>query len=72
MRLVECGWRDQVRLHCRRLIEENGRLRSVDELIELVTPLARSAIRDSIKRELLHELETILRATDKIARKKSV
>lgn len=72
MRLVESGWRDQVRLHCRRLIEENGRLRSVDELNELVTPLARSAVPDTVKRELLHELETILSATDRMSRKKPV
>lgn len=70
-RLVDCGWRDQVRLACRKAITENGehRVPTVDELISAVTPKARSMVNDSVKRELLHELEVILMKVDKAALK---
>ncbi|ENN76212.1 enhancer of yellow 2 transcription factor [Dendroctonus ponderosae] len=61
-RLVESGWRDQVRLACRQLLTESGssNISSVDELISTVTPKARSMVPDAVKRELLHEIEMIL------------
>lgn len=70
VRLVECGWRDQVRLACRKLSEENDGFNNFDELIALVTPTARALVPDSVKRELLHELELILSNIDKLPSKK--
>ncbi|KAJ8930194.1 hypothetical protein NQ314_017034 [Rhamnusium bicolor] len=66
-RLIESGWRDQVRLACRKAILENGdkHIPTVDELISQITPKARSMVPDAVKRELLHELELILINVDK-------
>lgn len=64
---MDCGWRDQVRLACRKAIQESKdrHVPTVDELISVVTPKARSLVPDSVKRELLHELEKILVNVDK-------
>ncbi|CAH0558214.1 unnamed protein product [Brassicogethes aeneus] len=73
-RLVECGWRDQVRLACRKAIVENGNdqhVPTVDELISTVTPKARALVPDAVKKELLHELELILVNVDKSGYSKS-
>lgn len=61
-RLVESGWRDQVKLACRKLLTDNNNANvpTVDELIGLVTPKARSLVPDAVKRELLHEIELIM------------
>ncbi|XP_028130526.1 enhancer of yellow 2 transcription factor [Diabrotica virgifera virgifera] len=66
-RLIESGWRDQVKLACRKAILENGEKHppTVDELITQITPKARSMVPDAVKRELLHELELILVNVDK-------
>lgn len=63
VRLMECGWRDQVRLECRKILNENSAedtMVSVNDLVKLVTPQARSLVPDSVKRELLRELESSL------------
>lgn len=63
VRLMECGWRDQVRLHCRKILHENSNdqgIMTVNELAKLVTPQARQLVPDSVKRELLRELEMSL------------
>ncbi|KAL1490492.1 hypothetical protein ABEB36_013177 [Hypothenemus hampei] len=72
-RLVESGWRDQVRLACRRAIAENGNsnIPTVDELISTVTPKARTLVPDAVKRELLHEIELILSNLEKTGYAKS-
>ncbi|XP_060516917.1 enhancer of yellow 2 transcription factor-like [Cylas formicarius] len=67
-RLVESGWRDQVRLACRKAIVDCGdkHVPTVDELIASVTPKARALVPDAVKRELLHELEIILTNVEKV------
>ncbi|CAG9853707.1 unnamed protein product [Phyllotreta striolata] len=72
-RLIESGWRDQVKLACRKAILENGdkHVPTVDELITQITPKARSMVPDAVKRELLHELELILVNVDKIGYSKA-
>lgn len=63
VRLMECGWRDQVRLECRKILNENSAedtIVSVNDLVKLVTPPARALVPDSVKRELLRELEMSL------------
>ncbi|CAH1104738.1 unnamed protein product [Psylliodes chrysocephalus] len=66
-RLIESGWRDQVKLACRKAILESGdkHVPTADELIAQITPKARSMVPDAVKRELLHELEIILINLDK-------
>lgn len=68
-RLVDSGWRDQVRLTCREALVEhtNHRIPTLEELVSIVTPKARSMVPDSVKRELLHELELISVNIDKAA-----
>lgn len=65
-RLVDCGWRDQVRLACRKQILEHhdDKVPTIDELITKITPKARSMVPDSVKKELLHDLEIILVGND--------
>lgn len=65
-RLMESGWRDQVRLACRKLLsnQDNPNI-TVDELIHMVTPKARSLVPDAVKRELLHEIELIMSNIEK-------
>ncbi|CAG9825087.1 unnamed protein product [Phaedon cochleariae] len=72
-RLIESGWRDQVRLACRKAITESGdkHVPSVDDLVTQVTPKARAMVPDAVKRELLHELELILMNVDKAGYSKS-
>lgn len=72
-RLIESGWRDKVKLACRKAILENGdkHIPTVDELIAQITPKARSMVSDAVKRELLHELELILVNIDKTGYSKS-
>jgi hypothetical protein len=42
-RLVECGWRDQVKLLCREALKQgNVEESSIDQLVTDVTPKARS------------------------------
>nr|CAH7722883.1 unnamed protein product [Callosobruchus chinensis] len=73
-RLIESGWRDQVKLLCRKAILEsasNNHVPTVDELIAQITPKARAMVHDAVKRELLHELELILVNVDKTGYAKS-
>ncbi|XP_012260338.1 transcription and mRNA export factor ENY2 [Athalia rosae] len=62
LRLVECGWRDQVKIICKDLIKENGQDISYDTLLSTVTSRARSLVPDSVKKELLQKIKTQLMA----------
>ncbi|KAG6444627.1 hypothetical protein O3G_MSEX003489 [Manduca sexta] len=57
-RLIECGWRDQVRAMCRKFVKENNGPNNVtfDMLVNQVTPRARALVPDSIKRELINKI----------------
>lgn len=70
---MESGWRDQVRLACRKAIVDNSstNVPTVDELINIVTPKARTMVPDAVKRELLHEIELILSNLEKSGYAKS-
>ncbi|XP_050362406.1 enhancer of yellow 2 transcription factor-like isoform X1 [Nymphalis io] len=60
-RLIECGWRDQVRMLCRDVVKENeGSNVTFDMLLTRVTPQARALVPDSVKKELLLKLKTHL------------
>lgn len=60
LRLNECGWGDEVRLLCREVIKSNHGNVNVDEIVEEVTPKARQLVPDSVKKELLQKIKTIL------------
>ena len=58
---MECGWRDQVRELCRKVIKERGVNQvSVDDILEEVTPKGRALVPDTVKKELLLKLKTHL------------
>uniref|UniRef100_U5EXI7 Enhancer of yellow 2 transcription factor n=1 Tax=Corethrella appendiculata TaxID=1370023 RepID=U5EXI7_9DIPT len=59
LRLTECGWSDQVRLLCRETIKEQGTL-NCEQIVQNVTPKARSLVPDTVKKELLQKIKTIL------------
>ncbi|EEC10509.1 transcription factor E(Y)2, putative [Ixodes scapularis] len=60
-RLVECGWRDELRAHCKEVLKERDvETTTVDDLVAAVTPKGRASVPDSIKRELLHQIRNFL------------
>ncbi|XP_058832835.1 enhancer of yellow 2 transcription factor [Topomyia yanbarensis] len=59
LRLNACGWSDQVRLLCREAIKEQDTI-NCDALVQQVTPKARALIPDTVKKELLQKIKTIL------------
>ncbi|CAG9759315.1 unnamed protein product [Ceutorhynchus assimilis] len=63
-RLVESGWKDEVRLACQKLLIENKDSK-VDDLIEVLTPKARAMVPDSVKKDLLNEITAILSNMEK-------
>lgn len=64
LRLTECGWSDQVKLLCRNAVKEEGGNVNVDRIVQQVTPKARSMVPDTVKKELLQKIKTILSSQD--------
>lgn len=60
LRLTECGWSDQVKLLCRNVVKEEGGNVNVDLIVQQVTPKARTMVPDTVKKELLQKIKTIL------------
>lgn len=60
LRLTECGWSDEVRLLCRDIVKEEDGNINVDKIVQNVTPKARSLVPDSVKKELLQKIKTLL------------
>ncbi|XP_055530549.1 enhancer of yellow 2 transcription factor [Wyeomyia smithii] len=60
LRLNACGWSDQVRLLCRDAIKDMDGTINCDSLVQQVTPKARALIPDTVKKELLQKIKTIL------------
>ncbi|KYQ48008.1 hypothetical protein ALC60_12968 [Trachymyrmex zeteki] len=63
-RLVECGWRDQVKLISKEIIKEHGHDISYDTLLSTVTSRARTLVPDSVKKELLQKIKNQLLAQE--------
>mmetsp|Transcript_30411 Transcript_30411/g.51244 ORF Transcript_30411/g.51244 Transcript_30411/m.51244 type:complete len:105 (-) Transcript_30411:294-608(-) len=60
-RLVECGWKDDLKAKCRTIIKQRGLSNvTVDELSNEITPIGRSSIPDTVKAELLREIRNFL------------
>ncbi|ALC42883.1 e-y-2 [Drosophila busckii] len=61
-RLIECGWRDEVRLVCRDVLLQRGSSKSIpiEQLIPEVTARARTLVPDAVKKELLMKIRSIL------------
>ncbi|XP_054939943.1 transcription and mRNA export factor ENY2-like [Physeter macrocephalus] len=60
-KLIECGWKDQLKAHCKEVIKEKG-LEHVtfDDLVAEITPKGRALVPDSVKKELLQRIRTFL------------
>ncbi|GAB2226009.1 hypothetical protein Droror1_Dr00021792 [Drosera rotundifolia] len=60
-RLIDSGWKDEMKALCRALVKEKGRNNvTVDDLIHVITPKARASIPDSVKAELLQRIRNFL------------
>ncbi|XP_053616729.1 enhancer of yellow 2 transcription factor-like [Plodia interpunctella] len=60
-RLIECGWRDQVRMLCREAVKDSDSNNvTFDILVNRVTPRARALVPDTVKKELLQKIKTHL------------
>ncbi|GMY26521.1 transcription and mRNA export factor ENY2 isoform X2 [Fagus crenata] len=63
-RLIECGWRDEMKTLCRQFARKKGRNNvTVDDLVQVITPKGRASIPDSVKAELLRRIRTFLAST---------
>ncbi|KAI0530748.1 hypothetical protein KFK09_000296 [Dendrobium nobile] len=60
-RLIECGWRDEMKTLCRSYARKKGRNNvTVDDLIHVITPKGRASVPDSVKAELLQRIRAFL------------
>ncbi|KJE90666.1 hypothetical protein CAOG_01937 [Capsaspora owczarzaki ATCC 30864] len=56
-RLIDCGWRDNVKAQCKAWIQHVGvEAATVDRLVEEIFPEARGAVPDVIQIELLTQI----------------
>jgi len=61
-RLIESGWREEVRLACNKVIKENGLDNcTVDSVVREVTPIGREKISAAVKKELLQRINTAVK-----------
>ncbi|XP_066591289.1 transcription and mRNA export factor ENY2-like [Prorops nasuta] len=63
-RLVECGWRDRVKLICKEIVKKHGNDVTYDSLLCEVTTRARTMVPDSVKKELLQKIKNQLMAQE--------
>lgn len=69
---MDCGWRDEVRLAVRKIIKEKDggtTVPTVDDILGKIQVKARSMVPDTVRKEIVTELEAILLKMDKIAKK---
>ncbi|VUZ47954.1 unnamed protein product [Hymenolepis diminuta] len=60
-RLLECGWREDLKTHCKELITNRGLTYvTVNDLVTELTPIARKNIPDSVKKELVDAIRNFL------------
>jgi len=60
-RLIECGWRDDLKSFCKTVIKNKGLEKiTVNELVQEVIPRGRATVPESIKAELLQQIKTFL------------
>lgn len=60
-RLIECGWRDQLKLEAKEIVKEKGLERvRLDDLVAEITPKGRQTVPDAVKRELLTKIKDFL------------
>ncbi|KAG6616259.1 transcription and mRNA export factor ENY2 [Phytophthora cinnamomi] len=61
LRLVECGWRDEMKLHCKEVIRNKGIDQvTVEDLIEEITPKGRASVPEDVKNDLLEKIKAFI------------
>eukprot|EP00128_Syssomonas_multiformis_P004789 Colp12_sorted_trinity150504_noHs@1163 len=64
-KLIECGWRDNLKAHCREIVKKKGlEYVTVEELIAEITPKGRATVPDHIKAELFTRVRQYLSAVE--------
>jgi enhancer of yellow 2 transcription factor len=62
-KLQACGWRDDMKVLCRTIIEQRGRDNvTVEELKHSVGPKGRSAVPDSVKADILAQMKEFVQS----------
>ncbi|KAL6067996.1 Transcription and mRNA export factor eny2 [Balamuthia mandrillaris] len=60
-KLVECGWRDEMKVHCKEIIKQKGVENvHVEDLVEEVIPKGRASVPPEVKAELLQCIRKFL------------
>ncbi|KAI9329537.1 transcription factor e(y)2-domain-containing protein [Obelidium mucronatum] len=60
-RLVECGWRDDLKALCKDVIQSKGLEHiTVEELILEITPKGRAMVPDTVRAEVLQRIRKVL------------
>jgi len=60
-RLIECGWRDQIKLEAKQIVRERGLERvRLEDIVAEITPKGRATVPDEVKRELLTKIKEYL------------
>jgi len=63
-RLVQCGWRDELKEYCKEVIRKKGLEKvTVEELVADITPQGRATVPEDIKAELLKRIRVFLQST---------
>eukprot|EP00271_Cylindrocystis_brebissonii_P013016 TRINITY_DN3255_c0_g2_i1.p2 TRINITY_DN3255_c0_g2~~TRINITY_DN3255_c0_g2_i1.p2 ORF type:complete len:119 (+),score=16.21 TRINITY_DN3255_c0_g2_i1:308-664(+) len=63
-RLIECGWRDDLKAHARAFTRRQGQQNvTIDELIRTITPRGRASVPNEVKAELLQRIYKFLMAS---------
>jgi len=58
---MECGWRDQLKVHCKEIVRQKGLENiTVDDLVAEITPKGRALVPDPVKKELLQRIRAFL------------
>ena len=60
-KLIECGWRDELKNYCKEVIKNKGLEKiTVEELVAEITPRGRATVPSAIKAELLQRIRKFL------------
>ncbi|ORY33557.1 enhancer of yellow 2 transcription factor [Rhizoclosmatium globosum] len=60
-RLVECGWRDELKALCKEVIQSKGLEHiTVEQLVLEITPKGRAMVPDTVRAEVLQKIRKVL------------
>ena len=63
-RLLECGWHEDLKAHCKDVIKSKGMEKiEVEDLVREITPHGRTTVPASVKAELLSKIQQFIATT---------